>query len=91
MPKLFKTDIASEANVKVYVTHIRSEADLIVYETTDMWAATEGPIWCYADIRSEADKVVFFADAQWDADLVIFKTDIQSDAAWVNTARMDRL
>lgn len=91
MPKLFKTDIASEADLKVYVTNIGSEADLIVYETTDMWAATESPIWCYTEIRGDADKVIYFADAQWDADLVIFKTDIQSDAAWVNTARMDRL
>ena len=32
MPKLFKTDVASAANLKVFVTDIRSEADLVIYE-----------------------------------------------------------
>lgn len=87
MPKLFKTDIASEANLKVFVTDIRSEAELIVYETTDSWAATESQIWCYTDIQSEADKVVYFTVARWEADLVIYKTDVQSDAAWVDSSK----
>lgn len=87
MPKLFRTDIASEADLKVFVTDIRSEADLVVYETTSQWEATEPQIWCYTDIRGEADKVVHFSDAQWDADLIIFKTDIQSDAGWLNSAK----
>ena len=87
MPKLFKTDIAPDADLKAFVTDIRSEAHLIVYETTDAWAATEPQIWCYTDIRSEADKVVYFADAKWDADLVIFKTDVQSDASWVDGSK----
>jgi len=71
----------------VFVTDIRSEADLIVYETTDQWAATEGSIWCYTDIQSEADKKVYFTDAQWDANLVIYKTDVQSDAGWVDSTK----
>jgi hypothetical protein len=87
MPKLFKTDIASEADLKVYVADIRSEAHLIVYETTDQWAATEPQIWCYTDIRSEADKIVHFTTMQWDADLVIYKTDIQSDAGWADSSK----
>lgn len=91
MPKLFKTDIASDAQLKVFVTDIRSEADLVVYETTDQWEATEPQIWCYTDIRSEADKVVFFADGQWDADLTIFLTDVKSDAEWLNSAKSDLL
>ena len=57
MPKLYRTDIESDADLKVFVTDIRSEAQLIVFETTSAWEATEGPIWCYTDIRSEADKV----------------------------------
>ena len=57
MPKLFKTNISSEANLKVFVTDIRSEADLVVYETTNQWEAAESPIWCYTDIQSEADKL----------------------------------
>ncbi len=84
MPKLFKTDIASSADLKVFVTDIRSEADLVIFETTDMWAATESPIWCYTDIQGEADKTVCFVSSQWDADLVIYKTDVQSDAGWNN-------
>jgi len=84
MPKLYKTDIASEANVKVFVTGIRSEADLVVYETTDTWAATESQIWCYTGIQSEADKIVYFTGSAFEADLVIYKTDIQSDAGWLN-------
>ena len=87
MPKLFKTDIASEANLKVFVTDIRSDAELIVYETTDAWAATESPIWCYTDIQSEADKIVYFTSSRWEADLAVFKTDIQSDAGWVDSSK----
>jgi hypothetical protein len=87
MPKVFKTDIASEADLKVFVTDIRSEADLIVYETTDEWAATESQVWCYTDIQSAADKVVYFTDGQWEADLTIYKTDVQSDAGWANSAK----
>lgn len=87
MPVLFKTDIGSDADLKVFVTDIRSDADLVVFETTNQWEATEGPIWCYTDIRSEAAKVVFFTTGQWEADLVIFKTDIQSDAEWLNSEK----
>ena len=91
MPKLFKTDIASEAHVKVFVTDIRSEADLIVYETADAWAASESAIWCYTNIRSDADRIVFFTQMRFEADLSIFKTDIQSDAGWANSAKADLL
>lgn len=94
MPKLWKTGIAAEADLKVFVTGIRSEADLVVYETlkgagptTDQWAVAEGPIWCYTDIQSEADKIVYFTDSQFEADLVVFKTDVQSDAGWQNSDR----
>jgi hypothetical protein len=87
VPSLFKTDIASEADLKVFVTDIRSEADLVVYETTDAWAATESPVWCYTNIQSEAEKVVFFTDGQWDADLVIYRTDVQSDAGWQDAGK----
>jgi len=87
MPKLYRTDIASEANLKVFVTDIRSEADLVVYETTDAWAATQSQIWCYTDIRSEADKIVYFTTSAFEADLVIYKTDIQSDAGWLDPAK----
>ena len=51
MPKLFKSDVGSAADLKVFVTDIRSEADLIIYETTDGWAASESQIWCYTDIQ----------------------------------------
>jgi hypothetical protein len=91
MPKLFKTTISSEADLKVFVTDIRSEADLVVYETTNQWEATESPIWCYTDIQGEADKVVYFTDGQWDADIIIFKTDVQSDAGWQNSSKADKL
>jgi hypothetical protein len=79
------------ADLKVFVTDIRSEADLVVYETTDAWAATESQIWCYTDIQSDADKIVYFTDSQFEADLTIYKTDIQSDAEWVNSAKSDLL
>ena len=63
MPKLFKTDVHSDAELKVFVTDIRSDAHLVIFETTDAWAATEQPIWCYTDIRTEADKVVYFTSS----------------------------
>jgi hypothetical protein len=87
MPKLFKTDIASEADVKVFVTDIRSEADAVVFETNDQWAASESTVWCYTDIRAEAGKVVYFTARKWEADLVIYRTDIQSDAEWLNSGK----
>ncbi len=87
MPLLYKTDIVSDADVKVFVTDIRSEADLIAYKTSDAWAATESQIWCYTDIRSEANKAVCFVDMAFEADIVVFITDIQSDACWVNSGK----
>ncbi len=87
MPKLFKTDIASSADLKVFVADIRSEADLVIHETTDMWAATVAPVWCYTDIQSEADKTVCFVSSQWEADLIVFRTDIASDAGWQNDGK----
>ena len=74
MPRLFKTDISSEA-------------DLIVYETTSQWEATESHVWCYTNIQSEMDKSVYFTAAQWDADSIVYKTDVQSDAGWVNSVK----
>jgi hypothetical protein len=91
MPKLYRTDIASEANLKVYVTDIRSDADLVVYEAADAWVATEPQIWYYTDIQNEADKIVYFTDMQFEAALVVYKTDIQSDAEWQNSAKADLL
>lgn len=91
MPRLYKTNIASEADLKVFVTDIRSEAHLVVYEMTDEWAAIESSIWCYTDIRGAADKVVYFTSTPWEADLTIFRTDIRSDAGWVDSAKSDLL
>jgi hypothetical protein len=84
MPKLCKTEIASAADLKVFVTDIRSEADLVIHETTDSWAASAAPIWCYTDIQGEADKTVCFVASQFEADLIVYKTDIASDAGWQN-------
>ena len=87
MPKFFKTNIESEADLKVFVTDIRSGAHAVIFETTSEWEATESTIWCYTNIRSEADKVVFFVDGAWNADIVVFKTDIQSDAEWLDSSK----
>jgi hypothetical protein len=87
MPKIFRTDVASEADLKVYVTDVRSEADLIIFETSDEWAASEAFIWTYTQTKSEADKVVFLTDLQWEADLVIYRTEVQPDAGWVSVTK----
>ena len=87
MPKLFKTDVLSEAELRVYVTDIRPDAHLVIFETTDAWAATDQPIWCYTEIRGEADKVVYFTNSQGEADLVVFKTDIQPEAGWLDSTK----
>ncbi|HSR34954.1 MAG TPA: DUF6150 family protein [Anaerolineae bacterium] len=84
MPKLYRTDVASEADLKVYVTDVRFEADLIVFETLDAWAAEEPAVWYYTGIEREADKVVHFTKDRWAADLVIYRTDVQPSAGWVN-------
>lgn len=87
MPKMFKTDIESDADLKVCVVDVRSDADLVIYETTSQWEATESTIWCYTDIRSDADKVICFVDGKWNADLSVFKTDVQSDAGWNDSSK----
>ena len=91
MPVLYRTDIASEADLRVFVTDIRSEADLVVFETTSNWEATEPAVWAYTDIRGEADRVVHFTGDRWDADLCIFRTDIQSDAGWNDNSKSSLL
>jgi len=87
MPVLYKTDIASEADVKIHFTTIRSEADVVIFETTSQWEATSGAIWCYTDIRGEAAKTITITDSAWEADLIAFKTDVQSDAQWLNSGK----
>jgi hypothetical protein len=91
MPKLFKTDIVSEAELRVYVTDVRPDADLVIFETTDAWAATDQSLWCYTEIPGEADKVVYFTNNQWEADLVVYKTDIQPDAGWQDSTKSNLL
>lgn len=91
MAILFKTDIASDADLKVFVTSIRFEADVIICETPNRWAAGKSCVWYYTDIQSEAEKIVYFTENQWDADLVVFKTDVLSDAGWVASAKSDLL
>ncbi len=87
MPKMFRVDCAADADLKVYITDVRMDADLVVFETTDRWAATEPGIWYYCGAMSHADCVMCFTDSLWDADLIIFLTDIQPDAGWVNDAK----
>jgi hypothetical protein len=87
MPVLYKTDIAADADLKVCFTTIRSEADLIVYETSSAWEATEPQIWCYTEIRSEAARAVFITQSAFEADLIVFRTEIQSDAGWQNSGK----
>lgn len=84
MPRIYRTDVASDADLKVYISDIRSEAELIVFETTDAWAATDAAVWTYTQIRSEADKAVYFTESQWEADLIIYRTEVQPDAGWVS-------
>jgi len=84
---MFCVDCAANAELKVFVTDVRLDADLIVFETPDMWAATEPEIWYYTDVQGEADRVMCFTDSLWDADLIVYKTDIQPDAGWVNDAK----
>ena len=91
MPRLFKINIASEADVRVYVTDDRAEADLIIYETTDEWAATESPIWYYTDVLGRAERTIYFTNARWEADLIVSKTNIQGEAGWVDRTKEDIL
>lgn len=91
MPLLYRTGIASEADLKVYISDSRSEADLIVFESFDAWAAVEPWIWVYTDVEAEADRTVYFTDFVWEADLVVYKTNVQPDAGWVDEAKPDLL
>lgn len=87
MPKIFRTSVVSEADLKVYVTKVRFEADLVIFETPDAWAAEAPDIWTYVDIESHADKSVYFTEYRWEADLVIYKTAVQPDAGWVDESK----
>ena len=91
MTKVYRVECSAAAELKVYVTDIRMDADLIVFETHDMWAASEPGIWWYTDILSEADCVVCFTKSPWDADLTIYRTDIPPEAGWVDGAKTDLL
>jgi hypothetical protein len=91
MPKLYRTDVMSEADLKIYVTDVRLDADLVVHETSDPWAATESGIWYYTDIRSDAEKIVFFTDIRGEADLIVHKTDSQWDTGWQNSEKAGKL
>ena len=81
MPRLFKLDIASEADVRVYVTDDRADADLIIYETADEWAATESPIWYYTDVLGRAERTIYFTNSRWEADLIVSYLPVGSDQA----------
>jgi hypothetical protein len=87
MPVLYKTDISSDADLKVCFTDIRPEADLVIFESSSPWEAAEAPIWCYTDIRGEAAKAIYITGSAFEADLIVFKTDVQSDAGWQNGAK----
>ena len=91
MTKVYRIDCSAEAELKVYVTDIRMDADLIVFETDDMWAASEPGIWWYTDIKGEADCVVCFTRSPWDADLIIYRTVILPEAGWVDGVKTDLL
>ncbi|HOT97639.1 MAG TPA: DUF6150 family protein [bacterium] len=87
MPLLYKTDIAADADLKICFTEIRSEADLVAFESSSAWEATEPQIWCYTEIRSDAAKAIFITDSSYEAELLVFRTDIQSDAGWQNSGK----
>lgn len=87
MTKVYRVDCSAAAELKVHVTNVRLDADLIVFETTDAWAATEPEVWYYTDVLSEADRVVCFTGSRWDADLIIYRTDIQPDAGWIDESK----
>jgi hypothetical protein len=87
MTKMYRVDCSAEAELKVYVTDVRMDADLVVFETSDEWAATEPEIWYYTDVMSLADRVICFTKSRWEADLVIFKTLILPDAGWIDETK----
>jgi len=91
MPKYFKTDIAAEANLKIFVSDIRTDVDAVVFETTSEWEANKELIWFYSDIQSDADKIVYFVDGKWDADITVFKSDIKSDTEWIDSSKASLL
>ncbi len=91
MPKYFKTDIAAEADLKVFVSDIRTDVDAVIFETTNEWEASAELTWYYADIQSDADKIIYFVDGKWNADISIFKTDIQSDTEWIDSSKASLL
>ena len=87
MTKVYRVDCAASAELKVYVSDVRMDADLVVFETSDMWEATEPEVWYYTDVLGEADRVVCFTRSRWDADLIIYRTDIQPDAGWIDSGK----
>jgi len=87
MTKVYRADCTGEADLKVYVTDVRFDADLIVFETTDEWAATEPEIWYYTGAMSRADRVICFTESRWEADLIIYETRILPDAGWIDETK----
>lgn len=87
MPKLFKVDVPSEADLRVFVADIRTEAHLVIFETADPWAASQPGLWCYVDVRGEADRTVCLVGSAWEADLVVYRTDVPSDSGWLDSSK----
>ncbi len=82
MPRMYRTDAPSDADVRVYFVSSVHEADVVVFETDDQWDADQDYVWFYTGVRSDADKVVYVADSPWAAELLVYRADFRYEVEW---------
>lgn len=88
--KIFRTNAAYSADLKVCEVNRESRADLVVYVTDKAYKAKAEEnkgIWFFTDRAYNADKKVFFVDHEYQADLRVYFTDKPYRAGWRTNKR----
>lgn len=81
--KIYKTDDASAANVKVMVTDQEADADLKVYEVEKAEDVVKDGLWFEMPSAEEAMITVFMTDDTNLAQMKIFYVANPQDAGWI--------
>jgi len=58
MPRLYRTDTPSGADLRIYVTDVRTDADLVCFVTESRWEADRATMWFYTDISASPEMSV---------------------------------
>ncbi len=86
--KIYRTNYASDADIKVYVSKHSDNADLRVYKTVSkVHSKGNRGRWFFVNYKISADKKIYFTNYKNEADLVICYTGELNDAGWQNSSK----